>query len=241
MDENEKKNPENLTREETASMISHELRTSLTASKWMLDMLQDGDVGEMTIAQKEVVSKLMSSNSRMMDVATNLIALSKTSSHESEYHMGEIDVVDIIDSVVFELGSEAFSQHIEIIYVKPGQAIPKIHGDESKLRIVFQNLIDNAIKYSNSGGRVVISLITESGNLRISIKDTGIGISEKDLPMITKQFFRAPNATQKVTAGSGIGLYICKRIIEGHSGTVGIDSKLGEGTTITVTLPIPNN
>lgn len=237
MDDN--KNPENLTREETTSMISHELRTSLTASKWMLDMLQDGDVGELTIPQKEVVSKLMASNSRMMDVASNLIALSKTSSHESEYHMGEIDIVDIIDSVVFELGSEAFSQHIEIIYVKPEQEIPKIHGDESKLRIVFQNLIDNAIKYSNSGGRVVISLITENESLRISIKDTGIGISETDLSMVTNQFYRGQNATKKVTAGSGIGLYICKRIIEGHKGSISIDSKLGNGTTIIVNLPIP--
>ncbi len=230
--------PENLTREETMSMISHELRTSLTASKWMLEMLQDGDVGELSVAQKEVINKLTSSNNRMMDVASNLIALSKTSSHESEYHMGEIDIVDVIDSVVFELGSEAFSQHIEIIYVKPEQDMPKISGDESKLRIVFQNLIDNAIKYSESGDRVVISLITENNDIKITIKDTGIGIDEKDLPLITNQFYRASNAAAKISAGSGIGLYICKRIIEGHGGKISIESALGKGTNVTITLPV---
>lgn len=237
MDDN-KKNPENLTREETMSMISHELRTSLTASKWMLEMLQEGDVGELSLSQKEVINKLVSSNNRMMDVATNLIALSKTSSHESEYHMGPIDIVDIIDSVVFELGSEAFSQHIEIIYVKPDNEIPKILGDESKLRIVFQNLIDNAIKYSSSGDRVVISVINEEGDVKITIKDTGIGIDTKDLPLITNQFYRASNATQKVSAGSGIGLYICKRIVEAHKGKVGIESVLNKGTNVTITLPV---
>jgi signal transduction histidine kinase len=116
-----------------------------------------------------------------------------------------------------------------------------IKSDLKLLKIIFANLIDNAIKYSNSGGRVVISLITENDSLRVSIKDTGIGIDEKDLTMVTNQFYRAPNAAQKVSAGSGIGLYICKRIIEGHKGSINIESKLGSGTTITVNLPIPKN
>ena len=236
MDEN--KTPENLTREDTMSMISHELRTSLTASKWMLEMLSDGDVGELTTPQKEIIGKLTSSNSRMMDVATNLIALSKTSSHESEYHMGNIDIVDIIDSVVFELGSEAFSQHIEIVYVKPETETPKVHGDESKLRIVFQNLVDNAIKYSKSGDRVFISITKEDNFLKIAIKDTGIGIDPKNMSLVTTQFYRAPNAAEKVSGGSGIGLYICKRIIEGHNGTMTIESTLNVGTTVTTVLPI---
>ncbi len=232
------KSPENLTREETLAMISHELRTSLTASKWMLEMLQDGDVGELTIPQKETVSKLISSNSRMMDVATNLIMLAKTSSHESEYHMGSLDVVDIIDSVVFELGSSAFEQHIEIVYVKPEGEFPKIKGDESKIRIVFQNVIDNAIKYSKSGDRIVISLEKSEDFITVSIKDTGIGIEEKDLPLITSQFYRAGNATQKAKAGSGIGLYICKRIMEAHNGKIEIKSDLNKGTTVHIVLPI---
>lgn len=233
--------PKNLTREETLAMISHELRTSLTASKWMLEMLQEGDVGELTIPQKETVAKLVASNSRMMDVASNLIMLSKTSSSESEYHMGDLDVVDILDSVVFELGSAAFEQHIEIVYVKPETGFPQVRGDESKLRIVFQNIIDNAIKYSKSGDRIVISLDHDEKTATISIKDTGIGIAEKDLPMITNQFYRASNAAQKARAGSGIGLYICKTIIEAHNGRFDLKSELDKGTTVTVVLPIPNN
>ena len=233
--------PKNLSREETLSMISHELRTSLTASKWMIEMFQDGDMGELTNTQKEMINKLAISNARMMDVAGNLITLSKTSNHESEYHMNSIDIVDIIDSVIFEFGSEAFSQHIELVYVKPEGIFPKITGDESKLRIVFQNIIDNAIKYSKPGDRVLISLSQNNNMAVISIKDTGIGIDTKDLPMVTSQFYRAPNATQKAKAGSGIGLYICCRIIEGHNGKFNIESELGKGTTISVSLPISNN
>lgn len=240
MADDDKKNPENLSREETLAMISHELRTSLTASKWMLEMLETGDVGELTIPQKETVAKLISSNSRMMDVATNLIMLAKTSSHESEYHMGMLDIVDIIDSVVFELGSAAFEQHIEIVYVKPDGQFPNVRADESKMRIVFQNLIDNAIKYSKSGDRIVISLDKNDQTATISIKDTGIGIAEKDLPMITTQFYRASNAAEKAKAGSGIGLYICKRIVEAHGGKLSIASELGKGTTVHVILPIAN-
>lgn len=233
--------PKNLSREETLSMISHELRTSLTASKWMIEMFQDGDVGELTNTQKEMINKLAISNARMMDVAGNLITLSKTSNHESEYHMASIDVVDIIDSVVFEFGSEAFSQHVELVYIKPETTFPKINGDESKLRIVFQNVIDNAIKYSKAGDRVVISLSQKDNMAVINIKDTGIGIDSKDLPMVTSQFYRAPNATEKAKAGSGIGLYICCRIIEGHNGKFNIESELGKGTTVSVSIPISNN
>lgn len=236
MDMNKPKNK--LTREETLSMVSHELRTSLTASKWILEMFQDGDVGELTTTQKEMITKLAISNARMMDVATNLIMLSKTDSSESQYHMNNIDIIDIIDSVVFEFGSEAFSQHIELIYVKPKADFPKIIGDEKKLRIVFQNLLDNAIKYSKSGDRVVISATEHDNMVVITVKDTGIGIDPKDLPLVTSQFYRAPNATKKAQAGSGIGLYICARIIEGHKGKINIESSLEHGTAISISLPI---
>lgn len=239
MDKN--KPPKNLSREETLSMISHELRTSLTASKWMIEMFQEGDVGELSTTQKEMINKLAISNARMMDVAGNLITLSKTSNHESEYHMENIDIIDTIDSVIFEFGSEAFSQHIELVYVKPEGIFPKIIGDEPKLRIIFQNIIDNAIKYSHPGDRVVVSLSQHENMAIITVKDTGIGIDEKDLPMVTSQFYRAPNATKKAKAGSGIGLYICSRIIEGHNGKFEIKSSLDHGTTINVSLPISTN
>jgi len=233
----EYKTPENLTREETLSMISHELRTSLTASKWMLEMLQDGDVGELSPTQKEMINKLTTSNARMMDVATNLIMLSRASSEESRYNMESIDIVNVIDSVVFEFGSEAFSQHIEMIYVKPTGDFPKVFGDESKLRIVFQNLIDNAIKYSKEGDRVVVSLSQKEDMVIVTVKDTGIGIADKDLPLVMSQFYRAPNAAKKAQAGSGIGLYICARIVEGHKGKIDIDSSLEHGSAISVYLP----
>jgi len=238
MDENKPK--DSLTKEETMSMISHELRTSLTASKWMLEMLQDGDVGELTISQKEVVAKLAVSNSRMMDVANNLIMFSKTSTEEGQYHMAKLDIVDTIDSVVFEMGSEAFAQHIEMVFVKPEEKFPEIMGDESKLRIVFQNIIDNAIKYTNKGGHIVISLIRDDGHIIINVKDTGIGIDTKDISMITTEFYRAPNATAKASAGSGIGLYICKRIVEAHKGSFELSSEINKGTTVHIKLPMGN-
>jgi len=235
---NEDKNPKDLTKEDTLSMVSHELRTSLTASKWMLGMLKDGDVGEITTDQKEIIGKLIASNSRMMEVATNLIILSKEASGQSVYHMEDLDVVDIISSVVFELGSEAFSKHIEIIYKKPERAIPKINGDEEKLRIVFQNIIDNAIKYNKSGGNIKITIIKEPIDVKITIEDTGMGISKEDLPLVTKQFYRGENATKSISIGSGIGLYIGRCIIEGHHGKIKIDSTIDTGTTVIVTIPI---
>lgn len=230
---------DSLTKEETLSMISHELKTSLTASKWIIEMLQDGDVGELSTTQKEMMTKLSISNQRMMNIVSNLIMLSRTGTHENEYNISDVNIVNVIDSIVFEFGGEAFSQHIELVYIKPEEDFPNIKGDESKLRIVFQNLIDNAIKYSKDGDRVVISLTKETEAIKITVKDTGIGIAEKDLPLIASQFYRAPNAVEK--SGSGIGLYICSRIIEGHKGKINIQSSLGQGTTMTVTLPIGTN
>lgn len=228
----------NLSKEDTLAMISHELRTSLTASKWIIQMLLDGDVGEMPVSQKEMVSKLASSNARMMDIATNIIMLAKTTTDESAYHFHEVDMVDMVDSVVFELGTEAFSQHIDIVFIKPDKPLPKVKGDDTKLRIVFQNVIDNALKYSKSGDRIVISTSSTDDMATIIVKDTGIGIAPNDLALVRKEFYRAQNAEEKSKVGSGIGLYICDRIVEAHGGKMNIESTVGAGTTVSISLPI---
>ncbi len=227
-----------LSKEETLAMISHELRTSLTASKWIIQMLQDGDVGEITTPQKEMLAKLATSNARMMDIATNIIMLAKTTTDESSYHFSQVDLTDLMDSVIFEIGTEAFSQHIDIVFVKPDIALPKIKGDDTKLRIVFQNIVDNALKYSKSGDRIVISTSINDQTATIAVKDTGIGIAETDMSLIKKEFYRAPNAEAKSKIGSGIGLYICDRIVEAHGGKMKIESVIGAGTTVSVSLPI---
>lgn len=121
---------------------------------------------------------------------------------------------------------------IELKYYEP-QMLPFVYGDKARLRQVFINIIDNAVKYSNPGGVVSVEAYENKGDIVILVSDTGVGISEEDLPKVKTKFYKA-NHTRR---GSGIGLAVANEIVEMHGGKLVINSKLGTGTTVMITLP----
>jgi signal transduction histidine kinase len=127
---------------------------------------------------------------------------------------------------------------VEVIFLKPEEKLPHIKGDAAKLRVVLQGLIENGIKYSNSGDKIFISSRVENNMMEISIKDTGIGISQEEQPLIFQKFFRAKNAQAVETIGTGFGLYTAKQVIEKHGGKIWFKSAEGEGTTFYFTVPL---
>ena len=136
------------------------------------------------------------------------------------------------------LRSTAEAAAVDVRVEGDPSAWPLIEGDPVKLRQVFVNLIGNAIKFTRGGGRVVVSADLRTCSLEIRIKDTGIGMSAEDIPLVLQPFYRVSSTLDSQHQGAGLGLPFSKSIVELHGGTLSIESELGTGTTVTITLPI---
>lgn len=215
------------------STVSHELRTPLTAIKgWGETLLQIGDTDpQMT---ERGMGVIISEASRLNDMVEELLDFSRMSSGRMQLKNEKIDILAELDEVVFAFKERSMREGIELVYNAPRVLAPAT-GDGARIKQVFINILDNAIKYTKHGGKItVIAERIEKTTLIISVSDTGAGISPEDLPHIKEKFFKA-NTTVR---GSGIGLAVADEIIKLHNGELDIDSVLGEGTTVRITLPI---
>ena len=221
------------------SMTAHDLRTSAVAQKWILKMLVDGDVGVVSQEQKELLQKAYDSNERSIEMISEFLAANQSEDATLSFKFEQADVVKLLESVISYTTPAAEKQGIKILYSAPKNKIPELKIDEPKIRIVFQNLIDNAIKYSNKGGQVQINVNSKDKFVEFSVKDSGIGIKTEDQNKIFTKFFRTDNAKKKREVGTGLGLPIIKLFAEKHGGKTWFSSDgLGTGTTFYFTLPI---
>lgn len=235
--ENEELKHQNATKSDLISISAHQLRTSLSAMKWILKMFLDGDFGALTSEQVGFMKKAFESDDRMIRLVNEMLSINHAEDTLEATHMEPTDMVKLLDSVYFDFTGESYKRGIELIFLKPDQPIREINVDPEKMRVVFQNLVENAIKYSNKGGRVFINIAEKDNAIQVSVRDTGIGIEAADQDQIFGKFFRAINAKHQDSVGSGLGLYTTKRIVERHNGKIWFESKPGEGTTFFVTIP----
>ncbi len=223
---------------EMVSISAHQIRTSLSALKWIIKMFTNGDLGKLNAEQESLLKKAYEDNDRAIEIVSDLLLANKTEDIiEKKYDFKKVDLLELIDDSIFDFSGEANERKIEIIFLKPEKEIRDVHADKEKLRIVIQNLLENSIKYSNSPGKIFIVLKEKDNFVEISIKDTGIGISEKGKHSIFEKFFRDTEAQKKEAAGTGIGLFTAKQIIEGHGGKIWFESNANEGTTFFFTIP----
>ncbi len=194
--ENKKLKQINSAKSDMISISAHELRTSLSALKWILRMFIDKDLGEITLEQEAFINKALISNNRMIDLVNKLLVYNHSDDLEIPFNFKSLNILDIIEQTIFEFSSEAHKKEIELIFLKPTGELPNILGDKEMLRVVFQNLIENAIKYEDKNDKVFISLKYNSKNkdIEISIRDTGIGINKKDNDKIFNKFYRGADA-----------------------------------------------
>ncbi len=220
------------------SIAAHQIRTSLSAMKWIIKMFLDGDVGKMTPEQENLMRKAYEGNDRAISIVSELLLVNKTEDIlDKKYIFSKIDMVDLTNDVLFDFTGEAYARGIEIIFLKP-ERVHSANADKDKVRVVLQNLIENAIKYSALHGKVFITLKELDGMMQISVKDTGVGISEEGKGKIFQKFYRDKEAEKEQVVGSGIGLFTSKKIVEDHGGKIWFESSAGEGTTFFFTIPI---
>jgi signal transduction histidine kinase len=236
--ENDQLKKTNENKSDIISITAHQLRTSLSALKWILKMFADEEIGKLTNEQSELVEKAYSSNERMLALVNDLLTLNHTENIDIPYNFKKIDILHLIEQTVFEFYGETNNKGIELIFLRPETSIPPVNCDEEMIRVVIQNLIENSIKYSNNHGKIFVSLLQKENDIRISVYNTGIGIKDEDKDKIFQKFFRAPNAIERDPVGSGLGLFTTKNIVLKHNGKIWFESNPNGETTFFVTLPI---
>lgn len=222
---------------EFISVAAHQLRTPLSAIKWVLSILIDEHADNLTAEQKSLLMKGYESNERIIRLINEMLVVTRIESGKMAYNFSLIHIEGIIDNCLEDFIGQAKTRNINLIFNTPKIKLPYVQMDPDKIRTVLQNLIENAIFYTQDNGSIVISAVGEDDHMKVSVKDSGIGIPEKQKIGIFNKFFRADNALKARTDGSGLGLFVAKSIIEKHNGEIGFDSKEGEGTTFYFTIP----
>lgn len=222
------------------SVVAHQLRTPLSGIKWTLSLLMGGEAGSLSSVQKTLITKTYVSNERMIALVNDMLDADRIDSGKMRYARAPVQLVDLLDSVLFELLPQVQAKELALRFTPPLEGVPQVHADPEKMRAVFQNLLDNAIKYSRARGAIEVGIAPEGDRkaVRVWIRDEGIGVPREQQARIFERFFRARNAIQAETDGSGLGLFIVKSIIEKHGGRIWFESAEGKGAAFFITVPV---
>ncbi len=221
------------------SRVSHELRTPLTAIKGWAETMQIS--GKRKLDRRTFdkgMGVIIKESGRLTGIVEELLDFSRIQTGRMVLLNEKLDILAELDEVIYMLKDRAVNEGKHLIYDEPEAVYPPVFGDRNRLKQVFINIIDNALKYTPSDGVVAIEVKynehTDPDNILIIVTDTGCGISPEDLPKVKEKFYKA---NQKVN-GSGIGLAVADEIMQLHKGTLDIESGVGVGTTVTLKLPV---
>ena len=223
-------------RKEFVANVSHELRTPLTSIKSYSETLLDGALEDRETAE-HFLEVINSEADRMTRLVKDLLQLSRLDNHQMKWDFKKISIVDLVKSAVERMELEAKSREQTLECFVMGD-IPVIEADYGRLEQVAFNIIGNAIKYTLDGGKVTVYVGKIYNDVYFKVSDNGIGIPESDMQRIFERFYRVDKARSREMGGTGLGLSIAKEIVEAHSGTINISSKIGVGTEVTVRLPM---
>ncbi|MBC7546905.1 PAS domain S-box protein [Candidatus Saccharibacteria bacterium] len=226
----------NLAKDEFINLASHQLRTPATGVKQYIGMILEGYAGEIPESLLPFLTTAYSSNERQLRIVDNLLKVARVDSGQVQLHKQEIDLVPLITDIINEQSSNFKTSNQEINFIATK---PEVYAviDANLFRMVIENLVDNAHKYTYHGKRVEVGVAKMPDGVRLTVRDEGIGIDPNDMDKLFKKFSRLDNELSIEVGGTGLGLYWSKRIIDLHGGTVAVQSKPGNGTTFTVMLP----
>jgi len=221
---------------EFIGVVTHQLRSPLTNLKWTIEFLTSKDFNGDSVRREEYYSNLKENTRRMVELTDNLLLVSKIEQGAVPFSKKEVSLADIINDLILEFRSFAEASNVKINF-DCQKNMPFAYIDPSQIKLVLESLIDNAIKYTKSGGAVKIKLQEKNKKIYFEIKDSGVGIPLKDQKFIFQKFFRSENTFKSQIRGSGLGLYIAKSVIDQAKGQIGFISKEKEGTTFYFYLP----
>jgi signal transduction histidine kinase len=225
---------------EFVSIAAHQLRTPLSGVKWALSLLLEEDAGKLNEEQKSLIQKSYSSNERMINLVNDILNVARIEEGNYIFKLEPTHLEDLVKKTIDSCQELSEKKGIIIDYKELAASLPLIMADSEKITLAVQNLIENAVKYTQPAGQVTISLKNDTNKIEFSIKDTGVGIAEEQKERIFTKFFRAPNVMRIETDGTGLGLFISKNIIESHGGKIWFESEENAGSTFYFWLPTIN-
>lgn len=217
------------------SAVSHELRTPLTSIKGYASILSAGRLGEVSNVQSEKLNKINTHSDELIKLVNDLLDIARIESGKIGMSIKHASLTEIVKSIADLFFPQTDEKHIELRLEIPDDNV-MVWMDPSQISRVFINLIGNAMKFTPENGRITIRVVSGTDFINIEIEDSGIGISEADIPRLFDEFYRVDNAINAEKKGTGLGLSLVKKIIEAHKGQIWVTSEVGKGTTFHFTL-----
>jgi signal transduction histidine kinase len=223
-------------KDDFVASVSHELRTPLTSIRGYLELLREGEAGELTEEQHQFVSIVERNSDRLLRLVGDLLFVAQVEADKITLEPEPTDVEDLVRQAVDAARPAATEKGIEFAVDLDGLGV--VLADRARLAQVLDNLISNALKFTPPGGHVAVRTSRHTDVLVIEVSDDGMGISEEDQSQLFQRFFRTASATEQAIQGTGLGLSIVKAIVEAHGGVITVESVAGEGTIFRVELPL---
>lgn len=227
----------NEAKDDFISMASHQLRTPATGVKQYIGMLIEGFAGTLTERQQKIAASAYESNERQLRTVDDLLMVAQIDAGKLQLHDGLDSVDEMLASIIADY-SERTAERKQMVTLQADSNIPLIHVDSRLIRMVFENLIDNASKYTPDGKCIKIYIHKDDNAVITEVKDEGVGIEKKDQQKLFQKFSRIQNPLSGSVSGTGLGLYWVKKVIDVHQGTIHLESAVGKGSCFRVCLPM---
>jgi signal transduction histidine kinase len=233
---NEKLKQLDETKDEFISMASHQLRTPLTSMKGYVSMVMEGDAGKVSATQAKLLDQAFVSSQRMVYLISDLLNVSRLKTGKFIIEAKPTNLADVVEGEIAQLRETAKGRGLELTYNKP-ENFPLLSLDETKIRQVIMNFADNAIYYTKSGGHIVVSLVDKPDSVEFTVADDGIGVPRSEQHHLFSKFYRAGNAKKARPDGTGLGLFMAKKVIAAQGGSIIFHSEEGKGSTFGFSFP----
>jgi len=220
------------------SVASHQLRTPLSAIIWEIELLLSKNKKGLNERQKKSLETISSLSRRMARLVNDLLDVTRIDQNRLMLRKEIINIVDITEKSIEDLSSLSTSRSINIEFNVNKKRIPKITGDPERIRLVIENLLNNAIKYVVKRGKIEIKIVRRDNFVVFSIRDNGVGIPDEQQSQVFDKFFRSDNVVKYQTEGTGLGLYIAKNIVEQTGGKIWFQSIENVGSVFSFSLPV---
>lgn len=226
------------TKSEFLTVAAHQMRTPLSGIRWSLETLLGEDNKNLNETQRDLLKRTLEATDKVLKLANDLLDTANIEAGKFGYEFVQGDLSALIQKVVEGYISLAERHGIKIYFQPPPDGLQPFKFDPMRIKIVIQNLIENALRYNVENGQIIIKIEKKPPYVEVSVTDTGIGIPKEEIPKLFTKFFRATNVLKYETEGTGLGLYITKNIIEAHGGKIWAESIENRGSTFYFTLPM---